>query len=245
MIGDVDIRAAQAAADACMTISAAGGGNTSFRAEAIHVDVTVEASVGHAVSMMTQSFGRIDYCVMSAGIGVEDAKDISEADAAEFSRFHNVNVLGALLVTRDVSATMRAQEPRLADPTRPERGTCRGSIVLMGSLASFIPQPGMVQYTSSKHAILGISRNAALDNAAFGVRVNCVCPSWVDTPMVQRATEKVSGLDKMIEALVPFGRMGRADEVADTVMFLCSPRSSYTTGCSLVVDGGTSLRGVA
>ena len=82
---------------------------------------------------------------------------------------------------------------------------------------------------------------AALDNAQHGIRVNSVCPSWVDTPMVRKAMEDVPDLAGMIEAAVPIGRIAIVDEVADAVMFFCSPMSSYATGCNLVLDGGTTL----
>ncbi|KAI1817114.1 NAD(P)-binding protein [Poronia punctata] len=242
MVADLNLEAAQTVAAACK--AAATKTNPAIRVEAVHVDVTDEESVRRATTLTAEIFGRIDYCVTNAGIGVQVAQEVADADAAEFSRFLNVNVTGTLLVTRDVSAIMKKQEPRPLDPACAERGVGRGSIVNMGSLASYVPQPGMVQYTASKHAVLGISRNAALDNASYGIRVNCVCPSWVDTPMVQRAVKQVPGLDTMIKAAVPFRRLARPAEVADTVIFLCSPRSSYVTGSSFVVDGGTALRGM-
>jgi NAD(P)-dependent dehydrogenase (short-subunit alcohol dehydrogenase family) len=82
---------------------------------------------------------------------------------------------------------------------------------------------------------------AALDNAQYGVRVNSVCPSWVDTPMVQKAMKDVPGLADTIKAAVPIGRIAEVEEVADTVMFFCSSMSSYATGCNMILDGGTTL----
>ncbi|KAI0849724.1 NAD(P)-binding protein [Daldinia vernicosa] len=240
MVADIDLAAAICSATDCKRKSA----RMDFRVQAAHIDVTVEESVKRVIASTVKAFGRVDYCVNSAGIGVENASEMAEANVAEFSRFQTINVTGTFLVTRDVSAIMKMQEPKPADAAYPERGMIRGAIVNIGSLASFVAQPGMVQYTASKHAVLGLTKNAALDNATHGIRVNCVCPSWVDTPMVRRAIEQVSGLEQTIKTLVPFGRVARPEEVADAVIFLCSPRSSYVTGCSLVIDGGTALRGM-
>ncbi|KAI1424728.1 NAD(P)-binding protein [Xylaria sp. FL1777] len=213
-----------------------------FKAKEVKVDVTSEESVKKAIEEAVSFYGRIDYCVNCAGVGVQSAKEISEADCIEFDRFMRVNAMGAFLVTRYVSATMKAQEPMpLSSSSTSRRGFTRGAIVNMGSLASFRSQSHMVQYTASKHAVLGITSNAALDNAAHAIRVNCLCPSWVDTPMVRHAAESVPGLQKAIESVIPMGRMAFPEEVADVVIFLCSPRSSYITGSALVVDGGTSL----
>jgi NAD(P)-dependent dehydrogenase (short-subunit alcohol dehydrogenase family) len=81
----------------------------------------------------------------------------------------------------------------------------------------------------------------ALDNAAHGIRVNCVCPSWVDTPMVKQAMNDVPGLTEQINLAVPMKRIAMPEEVADAVIFMSSPKSSYVTGCGFIIDGGTTL----
>lgn len=116
------------------------------------------------------------------------------------------------------------------------------------------------QYTTCKHAIAAITKTAgeyscsfmtkvedsdrnreALDNAPLGIRVNSVCPTWTDTPMTRRATDVAPGLEQALMATIPLGRLGRPEEAADAVIFLSSPRSSFTTGSSLVLDGGMTL----
>ena len=92
------------------------------------------------------------------------ASEVAEASASEFSRFLSVNTTGTFLITRDVSAVMKAQEPKAVDAAHPERGQTRGAIVNMGSAASYVSSPMMVQYTTSKHAVLGLTKNAGKCN---------------------------------------------------------------------------------
>ncbi|PHH81250.1 hypothetical protein CDD82_1189 [Ophiocordyceps australis] len=140
---------------------------------------------------------------------------------------------------------MKAQDARpitvSASGNAVQRGVCRGAIVNLGSAASYVATPGLVHYTASKHAVLGLSKNAALDNVAHGIRVNCLCPTWVDTPMVQKAMATIPDLEPMVKALVPMGRIACVEEVADAALFMCSPRSSYITGTGLIIDGGATM----
>ncbi|KAI1467747.1 NAD(P)-binding protein [Daldinia caldariorum] len=238
VVADIDLEAAERV----VKKSSASALTANFKAKAVEVDVTSDDSVKRAIEETVAFFGRIDYCVNCAGIGVQAAKGISEADVSEFERFMRVNATGTFLVTRYVYAAMKSQELTAASARTPsKRGSTRGSIVNLGSLASYISQPHMVQYTASKHAVLGVTKNAAMDNAVHAIRVNCLCPSWVDTPMVQQAMDSVPGLKEMIERAIPIGRIVCPEEVADAAIFLCSPRSSYITGSSFIVDGGTSL----
>lgn len=237
LVADIDPRLAADVAAECTALAV----NDGFHAEAIQVDITIESAVQALFRRMTDIFGRIDYCINSAGIGVQKATDIADMSLHEFQRFLDINTLGMFLVTREASIAMRGQEARAVSDHSPGRGMTRGAIVNLGSGSSLIASPGVLPYTTSKHGALGLSKNSALDNARHGIRVNCVCPSWTDTPMVERAVSGVEGLKDFIQAAVPMGRIAMPEEVADTVIFLCSPRSSYVTGCSFIVDGGTTL----
>ncbi|KAK3356014.1 NAD(P)-binding protein [Neurospora tetraspora] len=237
IVADLTLEAASAVAAECKSLAA----HPSFLAEAVAVDVTREESVHEAIAYAHQILGRIDYAVNSAGVGVQLANEIAEASVSEFEKMFKVNVTGTFLVTRVLSAIMKTQDPVPVDEAVPARGVSRGSIVNLGSASGFVATPGMVQYTAAKHAVNGVTKNAALDNAKHGIRVNSVCPSWVDTPMIRKAMDDIPELGEMIQKAVPLGRIALAEEVADAVMFLSSPRASYATGCNMILDGGTTL----
>ncbi|KUL86301.1 hypothetical protein ZTR_08596 [Talaromyces verruculosus] len=236
-ITDINLEAAKNVAAECKAVAT----SANFRVETLQVDITQEDSVQSATKHMVETFGRIDYCVNCAGVGVQVQRAISDADSGEFTRFLQVHVEGTFSLLRSVSAAMIRQEPRPNGPIDSGRGVTRGSIVILGSANSFVAAPAMVQYTTAKHAILGLTKSAGLDNAAHGIRVNCVCPTWVETPMIQKARDGGIDIDTWIKGMVPLGRIATAEEIADTVIFLSSPRSSYVTGCGFIVDGGTLL----
>lgn len=204
---------------------------------ALQIDVADRASVDAMVARTVETFGRIDYCVHSAGIGAHQPYSVLDMPQAEFDKFHAVNVGGTLNVIQAVSKQMLKQEPR-SELARKGAKTSRGSIVTLASCHSFAAARDMSQYTASKHAVLGLTRSAALDLARHGIRVNAVCPGWVDTPMVADAIDANPDIARYIKSLVPFGRMATLEEISDVVLFLGSPRASFVTGSSWVIDGG-------
>lgn len=184
-------------------------------------------------------------------------------DLDAFSATVDTNVKGAVLFTHAVTGAMQKQEPLTYTGRHTTRSLGRGSIVLLGSVNSYATAPGMLPYVTSKHAVLGIARSAgkwstpsqmlgymqvaeitnlqAVDCFKNHIRVNTVCPSWVDTPMMQASLQRVPKLDKMIETISPLSRAAAVEEVADYIVFLCSPSASYINGTGLVVDAGASL----
>lgn len=214
----------------------------SFKAIAVKVDITDEASVDNMVQTTLDKFGRIDYSVNSAGIGNLSVALSPNIDADVFSRTLEINVRGTMLCVCAVSKAMAAQEPRSYESRRfGTRSLGRGSIVNVGSVNSYVAAPGMMPYTTSKHAIIGITKSAALDLLPSNIRVNTVCPSWVDTPMMQKSLERVPKLGAMIKAVSPLKRAAVPEEVVGYIIFLSGPSGSYINGTGLVADAGATL----
>ncbi|XXH05980.1 hypothetical protein Hte_012425 [Hypoxylon texense] len=238
LVADLNLESAQST----VAEATAAATNSDFKAEAIHIDVTLEASVKQAVEHMVKSFGRIDYCVHSAGISLRTSRPVVSASLLEFQDLNRVHVQGTFLVTSAVSAAMAAQEPKPVDASSPERGVVRGSIVNMASIAALIAAPNMVQYTTAKFAVVGITKTAAIENAPLGIRVNCLCPTWTETPLMRQTVAAIAAPDD--QALlndIPMQRIGTAKEVAQSAIFLCSTWSSFITGLALPIDGGMTI----
>jgi len=121
-------------------------------------------------------------------------------------------------------------------PVMQQQGS--GVIVNNASVAGLVGFQGAPAYVASKHGVVGLTKNAALDLAQQGIRVNAVCPGVIDTPMIDRATEDNPDLRLMLEAGEPIGRLGRPEEIAETVVFLCTDGAGFITGQAIAVDGG-------
>lgn len=175
----------------------------------------------------------------------------------EWERVNRVDVHGILYCMQAVGKAMKLQQ-RIMFPGRDRlRDGGKGSIVNIGSIHSFLSAPGTAQYTTSKHAMLGLTRSAgkyyyifhilrngaglteslALDFAAEGIRVNAVCPSWVNTPMIN-GNEELAQVHKRLTEVVPLRRIAEPEEIADVALYLCSSMSSYVTGSAWMADGG-------
>ncbi|KAI1392472.1 NAD(P)-binding protein [Hypoxylon trugodes] len=237
LVADINLDAAQKTAADITALAS----NPDFRAVAVHVDVTLEESVRNAIKYAVQYFGRIDYSVHCAGIAMLSYHPTSNAKFDEFKRLLEIHVHGTFLVTSMILSVMKSQEPKPVSASSPDRGVSRGVIVSLGSVCSFLTVPNIMQYTTAKHAVLGIIKSAALENLSLGIRANCVCPTFTDTPMLKQVGQAIPGIDEAAPMSIPMGRLARPEEVSDAVLFLCSPRSSFITGITLPIDGGQSL----
>ncbi|CAF9933293.1 hypothetical protein IMSHALPRED_009131 [Imshaugia aleurites] len=236
---DIDTGAALRAANASGAIAT----NKAYRVLVIHVDVTSETEVEDMVKRAQGEFGRIDYAVNCAGIAASQWQEVADQSFSDFDAVMAVNCKGTYHCVHSEIAAMKEQEPRAVSEHDPKRGDTRGSIVNMASLASYAAMPGSSAYVASKHAVLGLTKTAALEYVRYSIRVNCLCPSFVDTPMVTRAFQEIPGARREIEKDNPMGRMAWPEEIADVAVFLSSSRSSYVTGVGWVIAGGKGLTG--
>ncbi|MGC1420472.1 MAG: SDR family NAD(P)-dependent oxidoreductase [Acidimicrobiales bacterium] len=216
----VDIRASegQAVADEC----ARGGGT----GRAYGADVSDPDQVTDVVGRIVHDLGGID--VLHSHAGRLRAGTVNETDLEEWNRTFAVNVTSMFLVTRSVIPVMQAKGA--------------GAIVTTGSISGMFGEPALAAYTASKAAVVNLTRSLAIDLASSGIRVNCVCPGWVDTgfndPQFAHDALSEEDIAALIQRTVPMGRQGLPEEMAAAVAFLASEDASYITGQTLLVDGG-------
>lgn len=188
-------------------------------------DVADAEQVKALLAMIENDFGRLDCAFNNAGVEIEQHK-LADGDEAVFDRIMDVNVKG-------VWQCMRFEIPLML-----KHGG--GAIVNTASIAALGAAPKMSIYAASKHAVLGLTRSAAVEYAKKGVRINAVCPAVIDTEMFRRAAEIEPRKAEFAAALHPIGRIGKAEEIAAAVLYLCSEGAGFTTGIALPVDGGST-----
>src|SRR6202165_5081001 len=200
----------------------------SAEALAITADVTSEDAVAEYVRAAVDQFGTIDVFCNNAGIE-GDIAPITQYPLEAFRKVINVNVVGVFLGLKHVLPVMLKQN--------------KGSIINTASIAGLIGSPDIAVYSASKHAVIGLTKSAALECTATGVRVNCVCPGLIDSRMLSAIIEGSNRSPapvpegKMVER-IPARRLGQACEVASIVAFLASDEASYVSGSAYTVDGG-------
>lgn len=216
------------------------GDSVSLQTAAHLVDVRDEASVDELMAQVVQNHGRIDVLVNTAGFGAASQTPIRDMSLADWRSLDEVHNVGCFLLTRAALRVMDRQDAA-PNPNAEDRPPVRGAIVMLTSLASEGAFPGVGNYVSAKHAVKGMVQTAAIENAARGIRVNAVAPSYVSGPMMDQFLEASPEVKKTMLGDLPMGRLVGPGEVADAVAFLASPASSYVNGHTLVVDGGASL----
>ncbi|EFX04729.1 short chain dehydrogenase reductase [Grosmannia clavigera kw1407] len=196
-------------------------------------DVSDEAFVSSFVGDVVRRFSRIDYSVHCAGILGASLRS-HETPTSAFDRINNVNYKGTWLFSRASLGQMVQQKPLDSHPKQ-----C-GAIVNIASQLGIVARPGAAPYCASKAAIINMTKADAIDYSLDGIRVNCVCPGVIATPMTTGSTEVEERLRPAV-SIAPMQRMGTPEEVADAVLFLCSAQASFIQGHALVVDGGYTI----
>lgn len=217
---DRDGEAAEATA---RQIRDAGG-----RADAVAVDVTDDEALANSIAAVITRHGRVDILHNHAGVQIEGT--LEQVPPEGFDRSWDLNVRAHFLAARAVVPAMK------------ERG---GGVILNTSSSSgVLHDREMIAYTTTKHAVIAMTRQMAGDYARHGIRVNALCPGWVDTPFNEPFIRQMGGraaVEAYVRDKVPLGRWARVDEIAEAILFLVSDRSSYVTGHALVVDGGETI----
>jgi NAD(P)-dependent dehydrogenase (short-subunit alcohol dehydrogenase family) len=190
-------------------------------------DVAETATARGAEQLAGDAFGRVDILFNNAGVMTPG--DFIEQGEAGWDEVLAINLRGISLMCRAVLPGMLL------------RG--RGAIVNTSSVMAFLTEPGYEAYTTSKAGIVGLTKALAVSYATRGIRVNCICPGWVDTPMNRRLAEELGGMDQLTPIILrqqPNGRMLSTREIGNAVAFLASDDASGITGAALYVDGGAS-----
>lgn len=193
----------------------------------VAADVSDDAQVAALVAQAVDHFGGLDLAYNNAGIeGVQ--APTADCTPENWHRTLAVNLTG-------VWSCMRHEIPRML-----ERGG--GSIVNCSSVAGLVGFANIPAYTASKHGVVGLTKTAALEYAEQGIRVNAICPGVIDTEMVERFIGGQAEAREAMTAMQPVNRLGRPEEIADAVVWLCSDRSTFVTGQAIAVDGGFVAR---
>jgi len=193
------------------------------KAIAIGCNVANEIEVAAMVEQVLSTFGRLDAAFNNAGVQ-SPAVETADASGEEFDRVIAINL-------RSVWNCMKYELRQMR-----EQGS--GAMINTSSIGGLIGLPGRAIYHASKHGVIGLTKSAALEYASKGIRINAVCPGTIETPMVAEMLTKEPDAMKEILRDQPIGRLGRPEEIASAVLWLCSPGASFVIGHALVVDGG-------
>lgn len=195
---------------------------------AVRCDVTRGDQVKAALAATIERFGRLDFAVNNAGIEPRQPAAAADYDEDEWDLILDINLRGVFLC-------MKQQIPLIL-----QQGG--GAIVNLSSVAGVVGIRSSAAYTAAKHGVIGLTRAAALDYADQNLRINAVCPGYIETPMIDRAVGVGEAARSEVNAQQPTGRMGRPEEIASAILWMCSAGAGYLVGHALVVDGAMTTQ---
>lgn len=198
------------------------------QAIAVKSDVTRNEDVKAALDKTVEAFGRLDFAFNNAGIEPRNPAPTAEYEEEEWNRIIDINLRGVFLC-------MKHEIPLIL-----KQGG--GAIVNTSSGAGIIGIKGSPAYTAAKHGVIGLTKSAALDYAAQNIHINAVCPGYIDTPMMGRFTGGTDEGRAQVIAEEPIGRMGKPEEIAAAVVWLCSDAAAFMVGHAMVIDGGQTVQ---
>jgi len=198
--------------------------NAGGAAEYHHVDVGDYSSVQSTIATIVKAHGKLDGAFNNAGIEGPTAR-ILDVDMADWNRVIRVNLTGVFVCMKCEIEQMIKQDNG-------------GSIVSTASAAGLIGIPGAASYNSSKHGVVGLTKTVALEYASKRIRVNAVCPGFIETPMLNRVTDASVKIREQMIGTVPMKRVAEPSEIGEVAAWLMSDKSSYVTGVAMPVDGG-------
>lgn len=219
VIADYNEKQAQLAAESINNL-----GQTAI---SIPCDVSKENDIKQMMDQIIKVFGRLDAAFNNAGIQ-SPSTNIADLTSDEYDRILDINLKGVWLCMKYELLQMRQQG--------------NGAIVNCSSLGGLVGGAGRAAYHAAKHGVLGLTKSAALEYATQNIRINAVCPGTIDTPMLEKMFETGDLSREDLARVQPIGRLGKGSEIADTVLWLCSPSSSFVIGQSISVDGGYTIQ---
>ena len=195
------------------------------KAHFFQCDVSQSDQVKKLIQATIDNFGRLDYAINNAGISMRPASTV-ELDEAEWDRVIGINL-------KSVYLCMKYEIPHM-------QKIGGGVIINVSSLAGFRGKAGTLAYTASKHGVIGMTKTAALEYAKEGIRINAICPGLTESGMTAGLDQRPELAEQLI-ALIPMGRMGLSQNIADAAVWLCDDTASFITGHVLVIDGGQTI----
>ena len=219
LVSDLNVEKARQVAD---KIKSAGG-----NAIAIQVDVSKYTEVESLISKTVKDHGKLDIMINNAGIGGENQKKTAEHTLEDWDNVIAVNQSGVFYCMKFALGQMMKQG--------------YGNIINIASLAGLKPSGYNLSYSASKFAVVGMTKSAALEYGRKNIRINAVCPGYTHSALLDKLLASRSDMEDTLKQLIPMGRFGEADEIAEAVLWLASDKSKYVTGQTITLDGGTSL----